>query len=73
MEQGIIRQIIATDNLTSSVASERRGNDDERWNITRLKLGAISQPYRVGLEVVVPFNSSIAIDNIRLDDCFPGN
>lgn len=72
MEQGVIRQIIATDNITSSVASERRGNNDEKWNVTRLKLGGISQPYRVGLEVVVPYNSSIAIDNIQLDDCFPG-
>lgn len=44
-----------------------------RWNMTELKLGAISQPYRMGVEIVVPSNGSIAIDDIRLDDCFPGN
>lgn len=44
-----------------------------RWNITELKLGAISQPYKVGLEIVVPKNATFSIDNIRLDDCFPGN
>lgn len=41
--------------------------------MTELKLGAISQPYRMGVEIVVPSNGSIAIDDIRLDDCFPGN
>lgn len=94
MHNGVIRLIIETNNITTSVASERTGNNDARWvkqfflsmimtkywltllcwfrwNVTRFKLGAISQPYRVGLEIAVPLNGSIAIDNIRLDDCFP--
>ncbi|XP_034934100.1 leukocyte tyrosine kinase receptor isoform X2 [Chelonus insularis] len=71
MRQGIIRLIIFTNNSTTSVALERPGNNDAKWNITELKLGAISQSYQVGLEIVVPINGSIAIDNIRLDDCFP--
>ncbi|XP_008548464.1 ALK tyrosine kinase receptor isoform X1 [Microplitis demolitor] len=69
--EGIIRLIIMSNNITTSVASERPGNDDAKWNITELKLGAISQPYRVGLEIDVPNNASFSIDNIRLDDCFP--
>ncbi|XP_011304808.1 ALK tyrosine kinase receptor isoform X2 [Fopius arisanus] len=71
MHDGVIRLIIETNNDTTSVAAERFGNNDAKWNITRLKLGDISQPYRVGLEIGVPANGSIAIDNIRLDDCFP--
>ncbi|XP_063995101.1 leukocyte tyrosine kinase receptor isoform X2 [Diachasmimorpha longicaudata] len=71
MHDGVIRLIIETNNDTSSVAAERFGNDDAKWNITRLKLGVISQPYRVGLEIGAPANGSISIDNIRLDDCFP--
>ncbi|KAK0161971.1 hypothetical protein PV327_008362 [Microctonus hyperodae] len=71
MRDGVIRLIIVTNNDTISVASERAGNNDAKWNMTELKLGAISQPYRMGVEIVVPSNGSIAIDDIRLDDCFP--
>lgn len=44
-----------------------------RWGVTRFKLGAISQPHKLLLEMLLPnSNSSIGIDNIRLIDCFPG-
>lgn len=45
-----------------------------RWRVTRFTLGAISQPHQLLIEMTVPYsNSSIAVDNIHLTDCFPGN
>lgn len=45
-----------------------------RWRVTRFTLGAISQPHQLLIEMMVPYsNSSIAVDNIHLIDCFPGN
>lgn len=45
-----------------------------RWRVTRFTLGAISQPHQLLIEMTVPYsNSSIAVDNIHLIDCFPGN
>ncbi|XP_015594749.1 ALK tyrosine kinase receptor isoform X1 [Cephus cinctus] len=72
MRNGDIRLIIQTNNFTSLVATERSGNNHAQWEITRFNLGAMNQPYNVSLEMVVPYaNSSIAVDNIRLVDCFP--
>ena len=43
------------------------------WEPMRFNLGAMSQPFKLILEVTMPaLNSSLAIDNIRLVDCFPG-
>ena len=44
-----------------------------RWGVTRFILGSITQPHQLLIEMTVPYsNSSIAVDNIRLIDCFPG-
>ncbi|XP_076176518.1 anaplastic lymphoma kinase isoform X2 [Ptiloglossa arizonensis] len=71
MSDGIINLIIVT-NETSSFAAQKEGNNNATWETTRFNLGAISQPHRLLLEMLTPYsNSSIAIDNIRLIDCFP--
>ncbi|XP_051176144.1 leukocyte tyrosine kinase receptor-like [Leptopilina boulardi] len=72
MRNGIIRLVIVTNNYTSLVAAERSGNDHAVWEPIRFNLGAISQPYKLILEVTMPTtDSSFAVDNIRLVDCFP--
>ncbi|XP_015429458.1 PREDICTED: ALK tyrosine kinase receptor [Dufourea novaeangliae] len=71
MRDGLINLVIITNN-TSSIAAEKPGNNHARWEMTRFNLGAISQPHQLLLEISVPYpNSSIAVDNIRLVDCFP--
>ncbi|XP_076236265.1 anaplastic lymphoma kinase isoform X2 [Calliopsis andreniformis] len=71
MNEGFIRLIIIT-NETKSIAVTRQGNNNETWEIMRFKLGPITQPHRLLFEMVVPYpNSSVAIDNIRLIECFP--
>lgn len=40
----------------------------------RFTIGTISQPHQLIIEMIVPYsNSSIAIDNIQLIECFSGN
>lgn len=40
----------------------------------RFTIGTITQSHQLVIEMIVPYsNSSIAIDNVRLIDCFPGN
>ncbi|XP_033212809.1 ALK tyrosine kinase receptor [Belonocnema kinseyi] len=74
MKSGTIRLVIETYNHTSWVAAERWGNDHAKWEQIPFNLGAISQTYKLILEVTMPaLNSSVAIDNIRLVDCFPEN
>ncbi|XP_053974206.1 ALK tyrosine kinase receptor isoform X2 [Hylaeus volcanicus] len=71
MSDGIITLVIITNN-TSSVAARKAGNNNATWETTRFNLGAISQPHQLLIEMSAPHpNSSIAIDNIRLIDCFP--
>ncbi|KOC67358.1 MAM and LDL-receptor class A domain-containing protein C10orf112 [Habropoda laboriosa] len=71
MSDGAISLLIITNN-TSSIAEEKPGNNNKKWEITSFKLGAISQPHRLLLEMLLPHsNSGIAVDNVRLIDCFP--
>ncbi|XP_076675839.1 anaplastic lymphoma kinase isoform X2 [Andrena cerasifolii] len=71
MNDGAIKLIIIT-NDTSSIAADKPGNNHATWEVTRFKLGAISQPHRLLVEMRVPYpNSSVGIDNIRLIECFP--
>ena len=71
MNDGAIKLIIIT-NDTSSIAADKPGNNHATWEVTRFKLGAISQPHRLLVEMRVPYpNSSIGIDNIHLIECFP--
>lgn len=40
----------------------------------RFTIGTITQSHSLLIEMLVPYsNSSIAIDNVRLIECFPGN
>lgn len=40
----------------------------------RFTIGTITQSHQLIIEILVPYsNSSIAIDNVHLIDCFPGN
>ncbi|XP_068993762.1 ALK tyrosine kinase receptor isoform X2 [Neodiprion pinetum] len=72
MLNGIISLVIETSNHTSVVSVERSGNNLAQWEKTRFNLGIITQPYRVVLEMTTPSpNSSIAVDNIQLSECFP--
>lgn len=42
------------------------------WETTKFYLGSLNQEFSIILEMQVPFdNSSIAVDNIRLTNCFP--
>ena len=44
-----------------------------RWGVTRFTLGSITQPHQLLIEMTVPYsNSSVAVDDIRLTNCFPG-
>ncbi|CAK9818713.1 ALK tyrosine kinase receptor [Anthophora plagiata] len=71
MSDGAINLLIVTNN-TSSIAEEKPGNNHRKWEVTSFKLGAISQPHQLVLEMLVPStNSSIGVDNVRLIDCFP--
>lgn len=71
MADGAISLVIDTNN-TSWVAAEKSGNNHATWEVMRFNLGAISQPHRLFLEMLVPHpNSSISVDNVRLIDCFP--
>ncbi|KAG7206284.1 hypothetical protein KM043_003665 [Ampulex compressa] len=71
MRDGAISLVIET-NKTSWVATDRTGNNDAAWQTARINIGAISQPHRLFLEILVPYpNSSVGVDNVRLVDCFP--
>ncbi|XP_025157747.1 ALK tyrosine kinase receptor [Harpegnathos saltator] len=71
MEDGAINLVIDTNNV-SSVTEEKYGNNNARWENMRFFLGAISQPYKLFLEILLPYaNSSVAVDNVRLVNCFP--
>ncbi|KAK1117952.1 hypothetical protein K0M31_015619 [Melipona bicolor] len=68
---GDIELLVITNN-TSWVVMEKPGNNRAEWEVTRVVLGSITQPHQLLLEMTVPYsNSSIAVDNIRLIDCFP--
>ncbi|XP_050480798.1 ALK tyrosine kinase receptor isoform X2 [Bombus huntii] len=71
MRSGDIQLLIIKNN-TSWVATGKPGNNYAEWRVTRFTLGAISQPHQLLIEMTVPYsNSSIAVDNIHLIDCFP--
>ncbi|XP_061927825.1 leukocyte tyrosine kinase receptor isoform X5 [Apis cerana] len=70
MSNGIIKLLIITNN-TSWIAAERQGNNHTKWEKMRFTIGTISQPHQLIIEMIVPYsNSSIAIDNIQLIECF---
>ncbi|XP_043282880.1 ALK tyrosine kinase receptor isoform X2 [Venturia canescens] len=72
MENGTIQMVIETENHTSWVTADSYRNNKGAWEQSSFNLGVKSQPYRVFLEFLAPYdNSSIAIDDIRLVDCFP--
>ncbi|XP_032676195.1 MAM and LDL-receptor class A domain-containing protein 1-like [Odontomachus brunneus] len=71
MEDGAINLVIDTNNV-SSVTEEKYGNNNARWENVRFFLGAISQSNRLFLEILLPYaNSSVAVDNVHLVNCFP--
>jgi len=46
----------------------------DRWERIFFEMRGPNQPYRLFLEVAAPHeNSSVAIDNVRLINCFPGS
>uniref|UniRef100_A0ABD2WEB8 Tyrosine-protein kinase receptor n=1 Tax=Trichogramma kaykai TaxID=54128 RepID=A0ABD2WEB8_9HYME len=72
MKYGSISLIIETFNRTSYVAAEKGGNNAKSWETIKFNLGVISQKFIIILEIRAPFaNSSLAVDNIRLVNCFP--
>ncbi|XP_067007644.2 leukocyte tyrosine kinase receptor isoform X2 [Anabrus simplex] len=70
---GNFKVVVETVDHTSWVAAEIPGNDHRTWEKNLFTLGRISQEFNIVLEVVtsgrVP--SHLAMDNIRLLDCFP--
>ncbi|XP_012251030.2 ALK tyrosine kinase receptor isoform X2 [Athalia rosae] len=72
MQNGQINIVIETSNHTSVIIAERPGNDNAKWEMNRFNLGANSQYFRIVIEITAPLpNSSIAVDDIRLSECFP--
>ncbi|XP_017880511.1 ALK tyrosine kinase receptor isoform X2 [Ceratina calcarata] len=72
MREGAINLLIIKNNTSSVTPARLRGNNHAKWGLAHFKLGPISQPHQLLLEILVPYpNSSIAVDNIRLIDCFP--
>ncbi|KAK9299944.1 hypothetical protein QLX08_007170 [Tetragonisca angustula] len=71
MNSGDIELLVITNN-TSWVVMEKLGNNRAEWGVTRFTLGSITQPHQLLIEMTVPYsNSSVAVDDIRLTNCFP--
>ncbi|XP_011878033.1 PREDICTED: ALK tyrosine kinase receptor [Vollenhovia emeryi] len=72
MEHGFINLVIQMNsNNVSSIAVTKSGNNTAKWNKLGFQLRPIDQPYKLFLEVYLPYaNSSIGVDNIRLVNCF---
>ncbi|XP_035737787.1 ALK tyrosine kinase receptor-like isoform X3 [Vespa mandarinia] len=71
MKDGEFNFVIQT-NGQSYIATKRMGNNNAKWEITSFNIGAIAQHFRLYLEIFLPYkNSSVAVDNIQLVDCFP--
>ncbi|XP_031782038.1 leukocyte tyrosine kinase receptor isoform X2 [Nasonia vitripennis] len=72
MKRGTINLVIETFNKTSYLASMRSGNDNATWERSKFHLGSLNQEFSIILEMQAPFdNSSIAVDDIDLVNCFP--
>ncbi|XP_019886426.2 ALK tyrosine kinase receptor isoform X2 [Ooceraea biroi] len=73
MQHGGI-SLIVVDLNNSSVMSSKNGNNRATWERVSFEARAATPSYRLFLEVYAPFkNSSVAIDNVRLTNCFTGN
>lgn len=65
---------LVSNSTTQWVVHEEQGNNDERWEQFRYKIGLIRQNFSLILEVV-PEGAApalVALDNLRLVDCFDG-
>ncbi|XP_075212596.1 anaplastic lymphoma kinase isoform X2 [Lycorma delicatula] len=59
-------------NKTSWVVSEKNGTDSNQWEEYNVKIGRLRQEFNLVLEVTPSerYPSHVALDNIKLTDCF---
>jgi hypothetical protein len=65
---------LVSNSTTQWVVHEEQGNSNERWERFRYKIGLIRQNFSLILEMV-PEGAApalVALDNLRLVDCFDG-
>ncbi|XP_017761306.1 PREDICTED: leukocyte tyrosine kinase receptor isoform X2 [Eufriesea mexicana] len=71
MKNGTINLLIITSDA-DWIAAKKSGNNYAKWEKTVFKLGVITQPHHLLLEILTRYsNSSVGVDNLRLVDCFP--
>ncbi|XP_067210065.1 ALK tyrosine kinase receptor isoform X2 [Linepithema humile] len=72
MKYGFTNLVTVTNN-TSSISYTINGQDlKPKWENIYFTLRPVDQPYRIFIEIFVPYpNSSVAVDNVRLSNCFP--
>ncbi|XKL67743.1 hypothetical protein PGB90_003234 [Kerria lacca] len=71
-QTGNVSVLIQEGNRTKVIAN-RLNIDDVGWQIRRINLGHPEEPFRIILEIgsTPPGLSYVAIDNIKLENCFP--
>jgi hypothetical protein len=65
---------LVSNSTTQWVVHEEQGNSNERWERFRYKIGLIRQNFSLIFEVVPEGSAAalVALDNLRLVDCFDG-
>uniref|UniRef100_T1GM18 MAM domain-containing protein n=1 Tax=Megaselia scalaris TaxID=36166 RepID=T1GM18_MEGSC len=77
LENGFLRVVIepTESQESSSIIAEVAGDNLRKWKAKRFQIGRISRDFRVSLEIIPSIQKtsrgSIALDNIRMTDCFP--
>lgn len=73
MSHSILR--LVSNSTRQLIVKETRGNSNERWEKFRYKIGPVEQKFSLILEVVTadPAPAVMALDNLRLVDCFNGD
>jgi hypothetical protein len=66
---------LVSNSTTQLIVKEVWGNSNERWEKFRYKIGSIYQKFSLILEVVTNDTAPaiMALDNLRLVDCFNGD
>lgn len=77
LQNGIFRVVIepTESHESSSIISEVAGDNLRKWQRKQFQIGRISRDFRVSLEVIPSIQKNarghIALDNLRMADCFP--
>jgi hypothetical protein len=73
MSRSVLR--LVRNSTTHVILKEERGNSNKRWEKHRYKIGPIRHQFSLTLEVVTKDVAPVfmALDNLRLVDCFDGD